>query len=1084
MPQIKLPPLRIPPTRRSESLSALRPDDMLSLRFSWVGLERKGDRLVRTLNPRSAVLVVHFEPQHLVEQCYWELEEDGVAPPKPVGPPDGPLSNVPDPDNPANPPTLERPALGDRAGARLSGSSRLAFVVPSSVKELDCTLEALLRACTEFEPSVVAGALPPAPVPRVQLAGPQTPPPKPPPKRAPAKPKAHHTAIEAPWRLVLSPSRRGAWLHAREPVRHGADGPGGERVELWHTRLAARAKAGPVGAGGFIDDGRYRWGRAADGSLGVRSVSAAPKDFQRSVRAIWSPDYVEAPPDKTPPTPPPTIDMPFRTTLDGHDRHELVALTTDYLRLGPVATQRRAIRADALVLSALGASLDLDYRAPLPPGEGLAVEAWRHRGTWGRDHYVRVIYGGYVMPTGHPAVVVKVSERKFSRRDGAATDDALLRQRMYIVVRRPEMRYPAAGHQGRQMPLRSARLMTLVTPNLDPPETDPLIGATPPDEVEAPDVFWPSLGNTPFMWPVVAEDWEGRRIEFSTPLVFVTVRDDIAYSHEKLFAAGSFAEKYHADVNEGRRTCQLRGQRVAYAETDTPGSTALETVTIELGVVLVQKTVKKLAADGAAAFSPVLLGAEVLLPGAKQLASAQPLDIKIDGDYVANGWTKANSGAGRPEVFARVNGPSVAVSFSGDRAGGVALPNMQVTRLSRVYGPVAGPDSSLTVDGGGVARFNAADYFGTLDAKLLGGVLLSAIFNENIPADANAPRLTSREILADGPGSVPTQIETRLHWATEELQDVQPFATNGKTSLTLDAFVLTDLTDAGSSTTTISGSLTDFRMDLFGFIDVPFDSMTFDILPGAKPDFTVAMGTSTFGGALDWVNELSSYLGQGGGPPLEVTAEAVELGFSLDIPTLAVGVLTIQNISFHGGLMLPFDGNPARLRIGFCTREQPFVLTVLGLGGGGFFMLGIGLDGVEQVEMAIEFGASIAIYLGVASGEVHLLAGIYFQWLEGDPNGEVRLEGYLRMGGELEVLGIISMSLEFDMKLGYQSGDNGGIVWGEATLTVEVEIAMFSKSVEVHARREFSDPPRLYFHEQTPVEDFSAYLAAFDPAGA
>lgn len=31
----------------------------------------------------------------------------------------------------------------------------------------------------------------------------------------------------------------------------------------------------------------------------------------------------------------------------------------------------------------------------------------------GRDHYVRVVYAGYLMPFGHAASLIKVTERKF-----------------------------------------------------------------------------------------------------------------------------------------------------------------------------------------------------------------------------------------------------------------------------------------------------------------------------------------------------------------------------------------------------------------------------------------------------------------------------------------------------------------------------------------------------------------------------------------------------------------------------------------------------------------------------------------------
>ncbi|MEJ2266994.1 MAG: hypothetical protein P8X95_26410, partial [Anaerolineales bacterium] len=59
----------------------------------------------------------------------------------------------------------------------------------------------------------------------------------------------------------------------------------------------------------------------------------------------------------------------------------------------------------------------------------------------------------------------------------------------------------------------------------------------------------------------------------------------------------------------------------------------------------------------------------------------------------------------------------------------------------------------------------------------------------------------------------------------------------------------------------------------------------------------------------------------------------------------------------------------------------------------------------------------------------------------------VTLAGYLRMGGELSVLGLISVSLEFYLIFAYEIQKNAA--YGRATLTVKVEVLFFSTSVEI-----------------------------------
>ena len=155
-------------------------------------------------------------------------------------------------------------------------------------------------------------------------------------------------------------------------------------------------------------------------------------------------------------------------------------------------------------------------------------------------------------------------------------------------------------------------------------------------------------------------------------------------------------------------------------------------------------------------------------------------------------------------------------------------------------------------------------------------------------------------------------------------------------------------------------------------------------------------------------------------------------------------------------------------------------------GGGGLFAIALGLDGVEQLEASLEFGAAASVDIGVASGAVHIMAGIYYSWTD-DPGGEsegvTELTGYVRMGGELEVLGIISMSLEFNLSLTYQTGPDGGKCWGEATLELEIDVLFFSDTVEATAHREFGDPPRAYFHQLVSSEAWQDDAGSFAAAG-
>jgi hypothetical protein len=146
-------------------------------------------------------------------------------------------------------------------------------------------------------------------------------------------------------------------------------------------------------------------------------------------------------------------------------------------------------------------------------------------------------------------------------------------------------------------------------------------------------------------------------------------------------------------------------------------------------------------------------------------------------------------------------------------------------------------------------------------------------------------------------------------------------------------------------------------------------------------------------------------------------------------------------------------------------------------GGGGFFSIDIGIAGVQMLEAALEFGASVALNLGVASGKASIMGGFYFQMAGAD----FALTGYFRAAGSLSVLGIITVSCEFYLGLTYASkgiSPHGGTLWGQAKLTVKIEILFFSTSVSISMEREFagSDPT---FQQLVAPSDWVLYCDAF-----
>lgn len=867
----------------------------------------------------------------------------------------------------------------------------------------------------------------------------------------PYRPRHDETAIELPYRLITSPVGPSRFVH-RDTARALRG-----RTELWHTRATS--------VPGDDDRGADR-----------------PVDL----RAIWSEDYAlpaKAMNDilsrisaKDP------RDAFFRSTLDPLDRAMLVRTTAGFNEKRANLKDHylpRPARANRLVLSSLGGLLDSEGNWRIRPSTA-DIEQWRHLATLGRDHYVRVVYAGYLWPFGHAASLVKVTERKFEDSDSKAKGTkriAVLRQRFFVVVRERVKAFTGARHVhgGRTLPFTEVELLTTVTPNLADPGhnqcslktsngNNPATGIY-VDDVVGRMVFWPKSSPTPnahFRFQVAATDLAGERHTFDIPLLFVGEMPNRIQARQQAIVTA-----YNAPYNAAARETSPLGRTVCFAPFDSAakGDTRLPTKVIrwQAGNVTAVEPAQ-------ANVYPQLERATVGIQAVQRLLSRPSAESVVQ--YPAVYRDHGLAGPNRGEVFLELV-PPLTLDFGGgggqsksDALGALASPGMSIAGLSRVMGP-AGGNLDKIIGASGATSFDPRDFF--KDAKILGGINLGDILATVGNLDgADVPKLLSRELPSTP--LLPERLEARFEWTTRVAQS-DPLGllvpNVGKpTELAMSGLMSAPVNDPSASTFEAQASLNDFKVNLFGFFILHFLLLRFDVKRGQKPDVAVELHPSRgveFGGPLEFVNKLKDLIPMNGfsdPPALEVTPSGISASYSLNIPSVQVGIFALSNASLGAGFLLPFDARPAEARFNFCTRERPFSLTVSLLGGGGFFALGVGTDGVREIEAALEFGAAIQIDLGVASGGVEVKAGVYFHWLTAnDGTGLVELSGYLRIKGELSVIGMISVSLTFNLQLSYKKEGTRSLVWGEATLIVEVEVLCFSAEVSVRCRRQFGGSP-------------------------
>jgi hypothetical protein len=333
------------------------------------------------------------------------------------------------------------------------------------------------------------------------------------------------------------------------------------------------------------------------------------------------------------------------------------------------------------------------------------------------------------------------------------------------------------------------------------------------------------------------------------------------------------------------------------------------------------------------------------------------------------------------------------------------------------------------------------------------------------PADTTA--LLRLLELAAGGATLPETVHARLDWST----DLAPWPSTGRIfaprddvgKLTLAVDVQAPTRPGGQPSALVSCAISAFELRLIGdvpFITLSFEKLEFSSVPGRKTDvnvvFTEGSGV-TFGGPLTFVETLRRIIpfdGFSDPPSLEVSASGIKAGFDLAIPTIAMGVFSLSNVTFVAGFEVPFIGESIAVRFAFSSRHDPFRLQVAFFAGGGFFAVVITPNEVRELEAALEFGAAVALDFGVASGSVSVMAGVYFRLRTQDGRTDAQLTGYFRARGEVDVLGLITACIEIYLELTYESGSGKAV--GRASISIEVSVCLLSFSVSVSCEKKFA----------------------------
>lgn len=769
-------------------------------------------------------------------------------------------------------------------------------------------------------------------------------------------------------------------------------------------------------------------------------IGASPSDLQTRFRAV--PNSIDI------------ADRPFETTLKQRHRADIVAHSAQ------AGGEPHVIAASRFMLSAFGASATL--KSVWPVDNSLLLQAWDHDAEGGRDRYVRTAEKGYLFPCGHRATLVTITRRQFiSQFSGTIAE---LVQEQILLPQDEERHFTLLTHaypsDGREMPFKTVRI---------PPT---------PLRVHA---------REPINFDATAIDCGGNRINCQLTMLFVPASD--AENPEEL--------RRLLEIYRAHQDVALDNQLVAVADDpDQTGEVNLAVKTLKIGVKIGGELREAIHPP----FLPVMESADVKVPALELLLSTAPgtslppaTTITLHPDYLRFGFRDHD----KKKVFAKFE-PVPGIKIPTERAGGLAAPQFPaIDGLSGTMGPVSGVDGFA---GGG--SLTPEQLIG--ETKLLGQIELKRIIGRVDQAADNFPldqlELLYDKIDADGPAppifltrpmmtSVKrgSGVETRFLWKPklEQGNFPAPLSRGDRdVELIMKGRINKSLSSPSAPPTfEVEGKFRHFKLEFAGLISLEFNGLEFKSGAGQKMDVKIDLKAFHFGGDLRFVEEIRNLIplkSLAGSPIIRPQPDGVVIGYTLPIPAIPLGIFNVQNIALSSSVSLSFvEGKPVAVRFALSERNNPFIVSMSIFGGTGFFSIEVRTDGLVRVEAAIEFGGLVSLNLFVIKGGVYLLAGIYVSM---DTNSKPLISGYLRFGGYVDVLDLISVSIEFYIALTYDGSRN--VLSGEGRVTVSVKLIFFSESFSFTVRKEVPGFGRAPTEQMNPAPGPILLAASLSPRAA
>jgi hypothetical protein len=681
------------------------------------------------------------------------------------------------------------------------------------------------------------------------------------------------------------------------------------------------------------------------------------------------------------------------------------------------------LSANRLWLTSSGAFADLH-------GEWTAgLSRYDHALATGRDVHVEVLSLGYLLPFGHRAAIAETSERVFLD-DAGGGQTAVMQVERFLTIVEPVVTTPRAFAQreGRGLPLATLTATTDETAAIVLVAVDDAAGA----EIEGVSDIRDRGAGTDLLVDYRCVDRGGDTVSFALPATFVD--DEVAHGTAAADAPARLRAVANAPARLARREVDLGGQRVSYADPLAGSQTSKATHRFRLaweGPVAGAAEDDLQAARDVAVYG-VLEEADVVHEMAGSASGATGATV---GVTLHDRWLEGGNDAGDnfDLAFLKLAESVSSLIGGGSAVGGVA----QFDLLAEVYNQSAGVGLDLPAAD---APWDPKKLLGDA-SKIIGNIALSELIDvvEDAVPGLDIPGTT---VTVDDDNNTVTVSFTfcpTLH----DLPAVGFRTVPGKTRCCLHVTTVASLDDSIEASFETEMRVENFFLDFPPIIEpaivvVDVESVVATISSDGATSIVPTVRSWDFSGLLSMLMALVDKLGLGN-IDLKVSGDLIDIDSSINMPDISLGVAEIKNFAINIGVELPLGDGAGQLSIGIGSKASPLDIDVLMFGATFWLDIDLGFSGGPATPTTTT-SMGVSVYWEMLDFDIIVVHASFTLRLSADwklSGGEVTFAGAVSLEGEIDLLGLVSVSASLVCSLRYESRTEVMVLKGSVNYCVD-----------------------------------------------